>query len=96
MLQAKSQTQFDMTMQCSSHYWYTVCRALKFRRLINSAFNRTVTVLMPAIPGHDACVRLTIQFDPTWLLSLTGHLPGSFTIGTVTYLLIDSANLSNR
>jgi hypothetical protein len=53
-------------------------------------------VLMPAIPGHDACVRLAIQFDPTWLLSLTGHLPGSFTIGTVTSLLIDSANLSNR
>ncbi|KAG6979694.1 hypothetical protein FocnCong_v010006 [Fusarium oxysporum f. sp. conglutinans] len=46
--------------------------ALKFRGLINLAFNRTVTAYLPAIEVRDACIRLTVLFNQEFLTKLTG------------------------
>jgi hypothetical protein len=63
--------------------------ALKFRGLINLAFNRTVTAYLPAIEVRDACIRLTVLFNQEFLTKLTGVVIEFYETGKCALLVVD-------
>ena len=75
-------------------YCYAISHALTFRGLISLAFNRTVTAYVPTPPVPDACIRLTVLFDPNFLSELTGAVPEFYDTGTYRDLAVGDTNFS--